>query len=440
MIKQNLTTTEQERAAQARDPRIGCALTAPEGFAEYLAAGTPMMQRWSVGDSPVFYVGQALISAAVDCRRAGYPDPVPHGALVELYREYLPGPWRDRADLPPVAEGLEWASQPVLGASSCLQPRTDGTFLASDYLLDRTQEGDSPLGGSAVPDRTWDVLYTRGSEQNVVAVGSAAYRADRCEVAERFFRRAGTDALALRAITMVELGRLAEVEEMFREAARAGDSETLLPIAVALEFSKRFENIFIAARRAIEQSWTMAFLVLVRTFAAHSEDLYTLAIFSIDHGPEDMIMAVAAGVENKLSVEQLGGIAHHAVESDRAAIVTAVLIVLRPDATLTAALLKHAACNGKEVSLAAIAGWLESLDRFHELTDFAMTAVDTENLDDLRAFATYLMDTNRPVVVNELLRHATETGRARSSELLKTFKEQLISPPQAPSPPRTPRT
>ncbi|MDT7806093.1 MAG: hypothetical protein QOI78_9526 [Actinomycetota bacterium] len=38
-----------------------------------------MMQRWSVGDSPLFHVGQAVISAAVDCRRAAYPEPLSDG-------------------------------------------------------------------------------------------------------------------------------------------------------------------------------------------------------------------------------------------------------------------------------------------------------------------------------------------------------------------------
>ena len=75
-VGQHLTDSERTDAEATGDDRIAAALTAGVGFAEYLAAGPAMMRRWSVGDGPSFEVGHALISAAVDCRRAGYTTPV----------------------------------------------------------------------------------------------------------------------------------------------------------------------------------------------------------------------------------------------------------------------------------------------------------------------------------------------------------------------------
>jgi hypothetical protein len=55
-VGNSLSPDEAERARGTgeSDPRIARALAADEGFGEYLAAGRQMMERWLVGDGPLF--------------------------------------------------------------------------------------------------------------------------------------------------------------------------------------------------------------------------------------------------------------------------------------------------------------------------------------------------------------------------------------------------
>ena len=70
-VGQRLTIAERASINPAEpDPRVVDALASTAGFAEYLAAGPEMMRYWTTGDGPLFDLGQALVCAAVDCRRA----------------------------------------------------------------------------------------------------------------------------------------------------------------------------------------------------------------------------------------------------------------------------------------------------------------------------------------------------------------------------------
>ncbi|SCF21224.1 hypothetical protein GA0070558_15226, partial [Micromonospora haikouensis] len=187
-VGQHLTGSERTTAEATGDDRIAAALTVGVGFAEYLAAGPAMMRRWSVGDGPLFEVGQALISAGVDCRRAGYTDPIPRDLLAKLYRPYLSPAWRHRADLPTISEGLAWACERVLGASSCLLPHDGDTYTASDYLLDRTTTDQGPLATTPVPDRVWATLLAIATPRQAVNIGLRAYATQRTDTAEHAWR------------------------------------------------------------------------------------------------------------------------------------------------------------------------------------------------------------------------------------------------------------
>ncbi|MCR6481427.1 tetratricopeptide repeat protein [Amycolatopsis sp. OK19-0408] len=238
-----LTDTERTRADQAgeRDDRVRRAVAAPEGFAEYLAAGPAMVDRWCTGETPEFIRGQALISAAVDCRRAGHHAPVPAALLADLHAQFLPPAWRNRADLPSLDVGLHWATRRVLGASSCLQPTSDERYLASDYLLDRTQRArtDSalPLTGP-VRDRTWTVLAAALPPMQNFRIGVTAYYAGRPDVAEQaFIAAAPYDSEAsfnLGFLLGEQSGREAEAEQAYRAAAAAGGIKALNNLGLLL--------------------------------------------------------------------------------------------------------------------------------------------------------------------------------------------------------------
>ncbi|OZV71923.1 hypothetical protein CA850_32820, partial [Micromonospora echinospora] len=189
-VGQHLTDSERADAEATGDDRITAALTAGVGFAEYLAAGPAMMRRWSVGDGPLFEVGQALISAGVECRRAGYTAPVPRDILAKLYRPYLSPAWRHRADLPAVTQGLEWACERVLSASSCLLPNDNDTYTVSDYLLDRTATGQGPLATTQVPDQVWTTLLAIATPRQAAAIGTRAYDTQRADIADHAWRTA----------------------------------------------------------------------------------------------------------------------------------------------------------------------------------------------------------------------------------------------------------
>ncbi len=231
-----LTDTERTRACRTgeRDARVKRALAAQEGFAEYLAAGAAMMDRWCTGESPEFIRGQALISAAIDCRRAGHHDPVPAGLLADLHTQFLPPIWRQRADLPSVDLGLHWATRLVLGASSCLQPLSGQRYLASDYLLDRAQQAHpdsvTPLTGP-VSNTTWTTLTTALTPKQALHIGVSAYRAGRRDIAEQAFISASaydSRALVYRGIVLSEQpGREGDAERVYRRAIAAGEPDAL---------------------------------------------------------------------------------------------------------------------------------------------------------------------------------------------------------------------
>ncbi len=235
-----LTASEASRAKEVTDPRVTEALRAAEaGFAEHLAAGPALLKRWSVGDDPLFHVGQALVCAAVDIRRAGYHQYVTEAVLSELCRQYVPPGWRGRHDLPPARQGLHWASEPVLGASSCLHHRHQGRlgeiYLASDYLVDRALAGEGPLGGIAVSSATWDTVLSLATASQSLAVGLAAQDSGLLDIAADAYYRAASLISPIRlydlAHTMALRGDLKEAEEMFRGLSATGDTNAMVRLA-----------------------------------------------------------------------------------------------------------------------------------------------------------------------------------------------------------------
>ncbi|MFY1680671.1 tetratricopeptide repeat protein [Micromonospora sp. WMMD730] len=239
-VGQHLTDSERTDAEATGDDRIAAALTAGVGFAEYLAAGPAMMRRWSVGDGPSFEVGHALISAAVDCRRAGYTAPVPRDILAKLYRPYLSPAWRHRADLPTITQGLQWACERVLGASSCLLPHENGTYTASDYLLDRTTTGQGPLAATPVPDQVWNTLLTIATTPQAATIGTHAYFAQRLDIAEQAWRTAAdighSEAMFNLGVLLARGGdSREEAEQWFRRAADTGHTDAMSNLGVLLE-------------------------------------------------------------------------------------------------------------------------------------------------------------------------------------------------------------
>jgi TPR repeat protein len=227
-------------AANSADARVVAAATQTgAGFGEYLAAGPALMDRWAIGDDPIFHAGQAVVSAAVNCRRAGIYATVSEALLRQLYLSYVPGSWRERADLPPFADAVAWACTPVLAASSCVQPLADGTYRAADYLVDRTMAGHGPLGITSISGDVWETVIATVDGDDVVNVGIHALQAREPRHARTAFQKAA-NAGSLNG--MFSLGHLLQQEGQADEAiawylraADAGHVDAMNNVAYLLE-------------------------------------------------------------------------------------------------------------------------------------------------------------------------------------------------------------
>ena len=205
---------ELAAAARTPDPRITRAVVTADrhGIAEQLAAGPDLARELRDGWD-THARGAALVTAAVDLRRAGYHRPAPLEALRTLHESYLrpgtrPEPWE---------AALSWATQPLHGTSSLLEPADDG-YLAFDYLLDR----DDPL-----PAAVWDTVLEFASPMTLVEVAAEAeFRGN-----HGYLRAALAKALAQGEFTVAarladhlgEIGFDAEAAELLGDiAVRAG--------------------------------------------------------------------------------------------------------------------------------------------------------------------------------------------------------------------------
>ncbi|WP_305785928.1 SEL1-like repeat protein [Symbioplanes lichenis] len=275
LVKQYLTEVEAAAVDAAADDRVAAAAAASSGFAEYLAAGPAMVRRWQDDGDRIADVGQALISAAVDCRRAGYHSPVGGDLLGRLGEHYLNPALRGRADLPSVAEGLQWAAQPVLGASSCLQPRAGDCYLASDYLVDRAESGEGPRGRTEIPPQVWDALLGMATADERADIAGAAFFSGQLTAAfDAVLPLAeGGDGAAMMNIGLIEFqrGSAEEAERWWLRAAEAGSAGGMHNLALLYGRKGDQEKAELWYRRAAEAGEASAMHNLAFLLAARDE-------------------------------------------------------------------------------------------------------------------------------------------------------------------------
>lgn len=169
-IDRNLTSEELKLATNyASDPRIAAALSAETaGFAEHIAAAPATLLRWMDGKDGAHEVGSALISAAVDLRRAGYLSAIPREWLKATHVAYLEPRVLGRLNEAEIDSGFYWATQMVSGASSCLEVMGNDLFSPFDYLIDFAQEESSNDNSKSplryltdIPELIWHELAAR---------------------------------------------------------------------------------------------------------------------------------------------------------------------------------------------------------------------------------------------------------------------------------------
>jgi hypothetical protein len=193
VVAREFSEAERSRALPlaARDSRLADALRHADryGVAEYLSSGpqlrTEWDDAWERGEHPR---GAALVTAAVDCRRAGFAAPLPGTLLAELSDQYLEqrGGSMLRPEL--AEDALAWATLLRDSASSLLWPAGDDSYHVFDYLVDvRTREQVRP-----VPEPTVRAALRFAGPADAVVIAATAWSQGRPELAEAGFRSAYT--------------------------------------------------------------------------------------------------------------------------------------------------------------------------------------------------------------------------------------------------------
>jgi len=183
------TQNELDRArALTKDPRIAMALQYSDtfGVTEYLAAG-PALQSdyenaWDIGVNPR---GAALVSAAIDCRRAGFLGSIPRLLLNQLHEMYLVEAGGNRLMPEPIEHAWEWATRPRYGTAALLVG--EEAVDVFDYLVDLKQYQEDEWYASE--DFIKHALaYAEATDS--LALGEHAYWGDEFSVGKIAFRRA----------------------------------------------------------------------------------------------------------------------------------------------------------------------------------------------------------------------------------------------------------
>ncbi|MFJ2829059.1 tetratricopeptide repeat protein [Streptomyces sp. NPDC087263] len=188
-IDRQWSPDEVARAGRSEDPRVKDAsqYASEYGIAEYLAAGPQLYREWQNAWSPGLHPrGAALVSAAVDLRRAGIQEPVARELIERLHGIYLDERGGSRLRPEPLLDAIHWALEPLHATSSLLVPVGDDTFRAFEYLagaLARDRKDRS------LPDQVWASAVDEFSLEVTHSVGHRAEKAEKYNFALQAYER-----------------------------------------------------------------------------------------------------------------------------------------------------------------------------------------------------------------------------------------------------------
>lgn len=171
---QRLWSPAELRRARVLAPsrRIGVALQACDrfGIAESLSCGPELVNlwrdAWACGAHPR---GAAVVTAVVDCRRAGLRRPVPVEWARRAHEAYLAARGGECLRPESFEEAEAWACRTVRATSSLLSRSADPAALTCfDYLLG--SDGLEP-----VPDHLWETLLPLVQGEEAYDIGLVAH-------------------------------------------------------------------------------------------------------------------------------------------------------------------------------------------------------------------------------------------------------------------------
>ena len=169
------------------DPRVAEALahSADYGIAEYLSAGPELLRDWedarhsSAGPNAR---GAALVTAAIDIRRAGHTSPIPRVLLDAVHEHYLDDPEHARIPREPLPDAWAWAIRQRRATTALLHSTASDRIEVFDYLVDAVQL--RALAGSHVPGPVVEVAIDTGDPADTSSLGDTAYAQGRYPLAE----------------------------------------------------------------------------------------------------------------------------------------------------------------------------------------------------------------------------------------------------------------
>ncbi|MFI7146796.1 tetratricopeptide repeat protein [Nonomuraea sp. NPDC050022] len=216
-LRRMFSGSEQERArARAWDRRIADALdhAADYGIAEYLAAGPELLRDWQNAWSPntdprapSHPWAAALITAAIDLRRAGHSAVVPCTLLDQLHGHYLSIRGGTRLRPEPLQDAWEWATQPRRATTALLQPIGGEHVEVFDYLVDVVQRDARP--GREVDADVLPAALPHCGPSDADAIAITAYSRGRFDIAVAGWRAAGALAGETPADTLTRRNNVA---------------------------------------------------------------------------------------------------------------------------------------------------------------------------------------------------------------------------------------
>ncbi|WP_186315492.1 tetratricopeptide repeat protein [Catellatospora sichuanensis] len=172
----------REASSLQADPLIQAALTFSHNgrLAEYLA-GAPSLGKRFQDSRGLHPRARALVSAAVDLRRAGYGRPIPRRLVEKSHTYYLPA----AAGNPPehvesLKDAWNWVTSPILG--SALLSASGGNVEVNDYLV---AVAEGPIPAAVLVD-----ALVVADKHDAHRIGLTAYDLGSYAVASEAFRRA----------------------------------------------------------------------------------------------------------------------------------------------------------------------------------------------------------------------------------------------------------
>ncbi|MGA5894776.1 hypothetical protein [Streptomyces venetus] len=455
----------QARRKAHDDPRLASALAgAADGEITQFLAGVPELMRRYQCAPPA---EQALVHAAMDCRRLGHGPVLPHALLAEAAEGYLKdrelvlrgSGWLDKA--------LAYCAMPCHGVPGPLTPvplgdEAGGAYRLADYL---EQHGRVERRLVCPPASFWDaaVRHSLGTD-DTVALARAAQRRGRRKVAaalyERALRAGNTEVRPELAglaegvgdtttakelyeaawhddrLARWELVRLRETtgepgraEELAHEAANQGDSTALTRLARLRQEAGDEEGAQRLTRNAAARGKIRTFAGLARSReeVGDREGAESLAFLALNQTGSTYALSELAGMREKAGD---GEAAEHLVLAAagrgkvRPAIRLAGMRRQAGDREGAARALDLAAGSGSIFALTELARLMRRWGENEEAERFLRSAVDRGSMFALTELARLREKAGDRQAALRLYRRAAERGSTDALAHLALLKEE----------------